>query len=801
MAPQKNSFIINRTYDGIILKTIVRRYWWWPILFIGVMVLGGFFYLRYTKPVYESTAILQIASEDNAKAVLDVENFGSKKDDYYSQVELIRSELLFEQALNSLNLNVSLFSRGEILTEENYQSSSFSIQPYSLTDSSLINQEIRVLYDGNEVNLIYNKNGKTLKGSGKLNGHVVTDEFDVVVKSTLPSDFIDQSDRNELYFTFNSLNSLTRRLISGLQVTPIDEAAQTIKVSYKGNNSQLCHDLSMAVVNAFLNYTNDNKKKGSENILSFIDTQLDSLSLELKKSKDSLMNYQRSENLPDPDAISLSLRDDVDKIQEELFQLEDEINTLHLINRKLNESPNRLEIYRLFPELMGKSYEASIASHIEGLHLLLEEKEDLMFRVTEESAEVKRVEKKIQEKVKLILRSVNAIESRLAIKAKVLRTKVMGLEGDYLSLPEKRMEFNRLKNIQDLNEKYFQLLTEKKVLYSISDAGYSSDNRILSKAEVSLTPVAPNRKMIYASFTLLGLMLGLGVMFFKYVTFNEINQLEDLEAILPARATILGGVPQFQYNLEYSQLIVADAPKSIMAEAMRKIRTNLSYIKPDFKTIAISSSISGEGKTFVALNLAGIISMSGKKTIIIDLDMRKPKIHLGFGVENTHGMSGLIIGQSTYEQCIHKGVSENLDFITAGPVPPNPSELLLSKSFNKIIDELKEMYDVIVIDNPPVGLVSDGVKLLTDADIPIYVFKSHYSQRNFALRVKELFEMQQLTSLSVILNGIKKDKNPIYGYGYGYGYGYMDQDEDTKFKQEKSFSKLFNRFYKKNANK
>jgi capsular exopolysaccharide synthesis family protein len=175
--------------------------------------------------------------------------------------------------------------------------------------------------------------------------------------------------------------------------------------------------------------------------------------------------------------------------------------------------------------------------------------------------------------------------------------------------------------------------------------------------------------------------------------------------------------------------------------------------------------------------------MSGKKTILLDLDLRKPKVHLGLNTNNNFGMSGLIINKFKLEQCIQHSSIENLDFITAGPIPPNPSELLLSDRFKEIVDELKQIYDVIIMDNPPIGLVSDGIKNLTEADIPIYVFKSHYSKRNFAFRVKELFEMQQLNQLNVILNGVQTSKRSSaygYGYGYNYGYGYYEGDSEIE---------------------
>lgn len=794
-----NSIVINKSYDPSIFRTIVKRFWWWPVIFMGIMCLLSFFYLRYTKPVFESNLVLQIASEDNGKEILNLETIGAGRDEYYTQLELLRSQLLFEKAIQTLNLNVSLFSRGDILTEEKYQTSIFNVIPYSLSDSSLINHEINVHFKNDKVTLKYDLNGKSYSKSAQINEHIVTHHFDVVIKACDFESFKQEANSNDLFFVFNSINSISNRMLGGLRIEPIDEAAQTINIAYRGNNALLCRDLSQAVATSFLNFADASKKKGSENVLKFLNIQLDSLSNELKKSKDSLIGFQRSENIPDPENMGTDIKSNVDGLQEELFQLDDEVSSLNNISKKLNDAPNRLEVYRLLPELLGKSFETSLATHIESLHILMEEKDDLLFRMTEESTEIRRLDKKIQEKIKLILRSVNTIESRLTAKSKVLRGKLNTMEGEFITLPGKKMEFNRLKNLQDLNEKYFQLLTEKKLLYSISDAGYSSNNRILKSAEISNDPVAPSRKLIYSSFVIFGLIIGLAVLFFKYVTYNEINRIEDLESVLPSKATIIGGIPLFQYAMEHSQLVVSEDPKSIIAEAMRKIRVNLSYIKPDFKTIAISSSISGEGKTFVALNLAGIISMSGKKTILIDLDMRKPKIHLGFNVPNNHGMSSLIIKKSTLEESIHKSVSENLDFITAGPTPPNPSELLLSNSFNSIIEELKGMYDVIVIDNPPVGLVSDGVKILTDADIPIYVFKSHYSKRNFAMRIKELFEMQQLSSLNVVLNGIQRDNKSIYGYGYGYGYGYVEEKSE-KFKKLTFTEKLLSKLKRKDGN-
>ncbi len=789
MASSINSILINKNYDALLFRTVIRRYWWWIPVFIGLMFMIAILYLRYTKPIYESEVILQMDTEDNAKSIIEIENINTRKDLFYSDVELLRSEFLFEKAMGNIGMNVSVFTKGKLLTEEKYQNSSFYVTPYELIDSTLIGVPIFLKYIGdNKVQFTYSHNGEK-SCVGNLNEPINCKDFIVVIKSTDIPFFQLESESNELFFTFNSAASLTKRMLRNLTVMPIDAGARTVSIRFRNHNPRIGYDVVMNVTSTFMEYTAKQLKQSSANVIAFIDAQLDSLSAELKQSKDSLMFFQRQAKISDPEQTSTNLQAEVERLQEELYVISGELQSLSIIQSRIQKNPNRLEVYRILPELLGKSYESAIAAHIEALHVLLEDKEDVLFRLTPESSEVKRLEKRITEKSNQILRSIDAIEQRLEARRQTLNEKLAALQYEFESIPEKKMEFNRLRNIQDLNEKYYQLLTEKKVQYSISEAGFASNNRILQRPSLDFVPVEPRSNIIYGSFILLGLVGGIGFLLFKYLTFNEINMLEDLENILPEKASVLGGVPLFKYGLEYSQIIVTNSPKSMMAEAMRKIRVNLSYIHPNYKTIAISSSISGEGKTFVALNLSAIIAMTGKKVVLIDLDMRKPKVHLGFGFNNIKGMSSLIIGKSSLEDTIIKEAEPNLDVITAGPIPPNPSELLLSESFKNILEQLKEMYDVIIIDNPPVGLVSDGVRVLSDADIPIYVFKSQYSKRNFVFRIRELFELKQLKSLNVILNGVPHSKKSAYGYGYGYGYGgYVDDDKASDVKGvKKSF--------------
>jgi len=335
------------------------------------------------------------------------------------------------------------------------------------------------------------------------------------------------------------------------------------------------------------------------------------------------------------------------------------------------------------------------------------------------------------------------------------------------------------------------LLIEKKTEYSISKAGFVSENVVLQKGNIPNTPISPNKVVAYIVPMFIALLLSFAIIALRYISHDEISSINEISKHLSSSIPILGMIPKSLIKIPSSQLLVDKNPKSLIAEAFRSVRSNLQFISNEDgpKVIAITSTISGEGKTFVSINLAGIIAFSGKKVVLIDLDMRKPKIHLGFNVDNNNGMSTLLIGKDALENCIKKSNLENLDFITAGPIPPNPSELVISKKMDELIAHLKTIYDVIVIDNPPVGIVSDGIAMIYKADYPIYVFRADYSKRVFIQNVDRLYNEGNMHKLCIILNGLdieRKSYSYSYGYGYGYGYGsnygYYDENFDSKKK-------------------
>jgi capsular exopolysaccharide synthesis family protein len=728
---------------------------------------------------------LQIGDKDQGKEVLDLENLNKRKD-ILEDVEILKSPFLFERAIHSLNFDISYYSRGKILTMERYKQSPIEIEVIKLKDSSLCQLPIYIRQGENNLTMNYTNGNKERSFVFHENQLLVNSDFSIRILHIDKAALLRDLEYNDFYFEFNNLKNISNQLIGNLSVELINPEAKTIQISYTSNNPNLCVDISRAVYMSYFKYDEEKMKASSEKVLSFINQQLDSIKLRVSRSKDSIELFQLKEQLPNPEAQSARILEQISMISDQKYAVETDLQKLNLVDRKIQSNPKSTEVYQLIPELIGSSFESTISSQIKNLYELIEKKADLAYSMTENSSEYKLIIAKVNQKIESIRQLVGAIKMRLITQLGIYNQKLNEFQQEYVSIPSKQMELSRLESIQELNSKYYDLLMDKKTIYQISNEGYSSKNIVLQDASMPRTPIWPISNFIYSIVFFLALFFSMALFILFYLTYNEINSVQDLENLLN-HAIILGTIPKHSAPSIYSQLLVVQEPKSTLAEAFRNIRTNLQFVSPGARIFSVSSSISGEGKTFVCLNLAGIIALSGKRVVLIDLDLRKPKIHFGFQVDNKEGMSNVLIGKSKLEDCIQKTSLNTLDFISAGATPPNPSELIMSEQMMQVLEKLKELYDIVVIDNPPIGLVSDGMSMMIKADCPIYIFKANYSKRNFALRLKELHDVQKISKINVILNAIKPNKR---GYGYGYGYGYGNYEES---KSPTLWQKLFKR--------
>jgi len=778
---------------------IARKSLIWIFLFFVIAFVGAKIYLRYTPPVYASASVIQVQTSNQANKLLNVENlYGAENTNGLAEaVELLRSKVFLKRVLSKLPLAISYFTEGTLLNNELYTSSPFNVE-VKYKDNSILGTKIYVAVNSSVNGLVnFAKDGKNYSENYTVGKWLHFPQFDLKILINNYSAIQRQQNtvkENAYYFTINDTNSLVNNYFSFLEVKLLNEEAKTISISLKDLNPQKATDIVTSMTEEYTSFDIERKGESSKSVIEFIDQQLDVVYEQLKASENSIQLFKKDNKLTVDSDVKNTNTIRLNGLQDKIIVLELEENVLNKIENDINKSKS-IDSYSLLAMLAGTEIEKNISDVISELHRLLIQKEEMLYQVTPSSEAIKAIDFQIDIQKKLLKESIKSVRVNQKLRKQELQKKADQF-AETFKLPANEIEYSRLQRLFSIHEKYYTLLLEKKTEFSISKAGFVSQNIILEKADSSQSPVSPNRKITYISYLLVAFLLSLFLILFRYLSHNEINSLNEITKYTNASISILGIIPKCKQDIPVSQLLVDKSPKSLIAEAFRSVRTNLQFISnsPGPKIIALTSTISGEGKTFVAINLAGIIAFSGKKVVILDLDMRKPKIHIGFNAGNSKGMSTLLIGKGEVEDAIQHSNLENLDFITAGPIPPNPSELIISDKMDEILAQLKTLYDIIIIDNPPVGLVSDGISMIQKADYPIYIFRAEYSKRNFIQNVDRLFNEVNIKKLSVILNGVDIERksygyNYGYGYGYGYGHGYGYYDEGTKSSTKKSFFK------------
>jgi tyrosine-protein kinase Etk/Wzc len=732
----------------------------------------AFLYLRYTTPVYVSRAILQI-NDSEQEQIIKFSNIDNTNNAISEAIEQIRSKVFLKRVVEKLDFSVSYFSEGTFKSYELYQSSPYIVK-INLHNNNLYNQKIKVELNNNLSNGILKIGTKTYNFN--VNTWLKTNDFDVNIFIN-PKIDINQakrviSENNVLYFIVSNLDDVTAKLQSQLEVKLINDLAKTIQLKVSDVNSAKSTDIVNAIIEEFLTFDVERKSESSSNIISFINNQLNLVYNDLKATESNLQKFKKDKNISESDQLYATQLMRVSSIEDQMLKVEMEENIINEIQANINKNKS-LDVYSLVSLISGTEYENLIKEITQSIQKLLIDKENLLFQVTPNSENIKLINYQIENQKKLLIQSLDAVRLKYKSKYKNLLEKSTTYQSKLNKNPEDEVEFSRLNRLYSISEKYYTLLLERKTEFSISKAGYVSKNVILEKALGFGAKVSPNKKNAIIIALLVSFLFSIGLIFVRYIFHNKIYSLSDITKFSSGNVNFLGIIPSYRNEIPTSQLIVYENPKSQISEAFRNIRSNLFLIDVTevSKIISITSSISGEGKTFVVINLAAILAFTGKKVIILDLDLRVPKIHNGFGETNAIGMSTILTGITGVDECIKNSPMTNLQFITSGPIPPNPSELILSDKLVEVITHLKKTYNYIVIDNAPVGMVTDGLVAMQMSDYPIYVFRAGYSKKIFTQNIDKLKNENNIKKLSVVLNDVDTTKK-IYGYSYGYSYGY-----------------------------
>jgi len=411
----------------------------------------------------------------------------------------------------------------------------------------------------------------------------------------------------------------------------------------------------------------------------------------------------------------------------------------------------------MFPEYLNKN--------LEKLQELYFEMDRMKLSYNENTFAYKQKQNEIETLRTRAFSQLTELKGELLKKQQTLNQSKNKLESDFATMPDKNTQFSKNQRFYKLYEEFYLTLMQSKSQFEIAQAGSTPDFKILSTANLPSKPISPNRPIIFGIGFVAGIVFNIFFIGLLYLANNKINSLYEIERL---QVPLLGTVPAIR-SINGSGLYIQDHPKSMVSEAMRTLRTNLDFfnIHSTKKIIAVSSTVSGEGKSFIALNLGGVMALSHKKVLLLDLDMRKPKNNTFFkDVDKSKGMSTILIRKNTWEECLTKSPLPQFDFISAGPHPPNPSELLLNGEFSQLLNELKMHYDYIIMDTPPVGIVTDGIMAMKHADIAVYIFRANYSKKDFIDNLNRIIRINKFENITSILNAVPSSSETAYGYGY-----------------------------------
>jgi uncharacterized protein involved in exopolysaccharide biosynthesis len=351
-------------------------------------------------------------------------------------------------------------------------------------------------------------------------------------------------------------------------VAPMDVAAKTIRVSFTGHNPILCHDIVDAITVSFFDYDEEIRTQGANNSLVFINNQLDSLSNEITKANDSLLILQKKYKMGDPKEKETQIWSLDTSLVEKIKKEEKELTQIRKILNKIEAEPNKVELYKMLPEFSGNASINSLTTNIQDLIQLTDKRDELLYTFTTNNKEIKTLDKRIKNLLSTIRKNIKKTEEQKITSIASMEEELGELKNEKNEIPQVKILYKKYKNLIEVCEKYYKMFEEKKFTYAISNAGYYPSNRVLSDAVNPILPFSPNERIIYLSFLMGGLLIGLAFLAFKYVTFNEINNIEELKNLLPERVNILGGVPLTKQSMEFSQLVVQESPKSMLAEAL-----------------------------------------------------------------------------------------------------------------------------------------------------------------------------------------------------------------------------------------
>ncbi len=746
------------------LSTITKN-WYWFAIFIGLgVIIGGAYLYNATKFYGATTELLIKPQKDPFKDALSESlPTAPRKEDIANEVKIIKSTKLIDETINKLNLDIGYYIEGRIKTGEVYKGTPFTVVG-KLTDKNLYNVpfEIKILNQQSFIVEI-NTDEYKFKRQSKFGVPVINEKFSFIVNPD--STIINRNAKiSEIpyIFKFKDHDKLIKKYQDALTIEK-DQTATVIKISLEDEVEDKAVDFLNTLINNYIENSVEVQKTVNENTVRFIDAQLADVENQLNNVESNLESFQKSRTTLNLGEESGMLFQRVVDFDSEKARMNIQLKSVDMMYDYLTNSNG--ENMAISPSVLAEANDPGLQGAFDELYALQQKRSNLLFSNTESSKSVVENDQMISRSKQKISGIVLNIRKNLVNKINSISGQIGSYNSALRQMPSTQRGIVNINRNVEIYSEIYKFLLETRAQTIIAKASIVADKIVLESAYGNGL-LHPLPVMTLAAGIGGGLALALLIIFFKGIYYNYVFSKEDIKEV--TELPIIGVIGKSK-EAEDEYLMVDKFPQSQIAEAFRVIRTNLSYFasKSKHKVILVTSTMPSEGKTFTAVNIATILTRAKKKVVLLDLDLHKPKQANAFNLQNDVGVTSYIVGKATLNQITKDSGIEDLKIILSGPRTPNASELILDENLEKLLNELKEIYDYVIVDTPPVGLLSDALVLMKQSDVNIFVMKAGVSKRDFIDIAHQLVEKNEIKHMSIVLNGVSS-KNIPSGYGAGY---------------------------------
>ena len=765
---------------------ICLSHWYLFVIFVVLALAVGFVINRYKPSVYQTSGTVLIKSDQTFDPTSLMTNLNTGKSNVENEMAILRSYSLAERTIKKMNLEVTYSEKGRVSTVELYKTAPFTVE----FDRS-VPQAVGLTYEITA----FNTEAFSLHGTSEF-----LTKYDYVLCQTLQSvpqkidvvteckqgEWIDngynrfrivlnenynpeKDNSRKLYFRLNSYPSLVRQL-SSYTVNATSKQSSVVSIVMNGSNPSKIVEFTNMLMNEYVNRGLEKKNLVSENTIRFIDDELTGIQESLGSAASELKEFRTQNDLMNLDMQATQIYNNLQALERERAEMTVNVKIYKRLQDYIKEQIDDPENLAA-PSTMGIA-DPLLNQLVRDLVTLSQTKATQLLTQTEQHPQIVKLNEQIVTTKKTLLETINNLVINADMSLDEINKRIAKAVSETKVLPAKQQQLINYQRNFNFNDETYKYLMQRRAEAQILKASNTPDNEVLDVARLERTVrIAPRTSMNYLIALILGLLIPAVYLFLKDFFNVSISDRKDVEKL--TSYPIVGQVAQTNSK---DPLVVVNSPKSPIAESFRSIRTNVEFITQgkNQSTILVTGDMQSIGKTFNAINVASIYALYGKKTVLLGFDLRKPKLFKEFGLNNNIGLSSFLSNKEPFESIIQSTTAiPSLDIITSGPIPPNPAELIASEKCDELFKLLRERYDYIIIDTPPVGLVTDAFLLMKHSDVNLFIVRQGVTNKNiFGTIIKDM-ESRGL-KMSIVLNGIQTNKGYGYGYGkkYGYGYGY-----------------------------